>query len=69
MKQRSDVTSVLSLVDETKIGCDLCFMVAFSRACFGARHVKWLQMIDERAGDFGCVSCHVPVRTHDETAL
>jgi hypothetical protein len=56
-------SSILSPMDETKIRCDLCFMVAFSRTYF-VRHMKWLQMIDERAGDFGCVSCHMPVRTH-----
>jgi hypothetical protein len=55
-------SSILSLMDETKIRCDLCFMVAFSRTYF-VRHMKWLQMIDERAGDFGCVSRHMPVRT------
>jgi hypothetical protein len=56
-------SSILSLMDETKIPCNLCFMVAFSCTCF-VRHMKWLQMIDERAGAFGRVSRNVPVRTH-----
>ena len=38
-------------------------MVAFSRTYF-VRRMKWLQMIDERAGDFGYVSRHMPVRTY-----
>ena len=56
-------SSILSLMNETKIRCDLYFMVAFSRTYF-VRHMKWLQMIDERAGDFGYVSRHMPVRSY-----
>ena len=54
--------SVSSLIDKTKIQRDLRFMVASSRAHF-ARCAKRLQMTDERAGDFGFVSCHAPART------
>jgi hypothetical protein len=56
-------SSILSLMDETKIQCNLYLMVAFSRSYF-VRHMKWLQIIDERAGDFGYLSCHMPVRTY-----
>jgi hypothetical protein len=28
------------------------------------KHMTWLQCIDERSGDFGYVSRHMPVRTY-----
>jgi hypothetical protein len=42
---------------------DVYFMVAFSQSYF-VKHMKWLQMIDKRAGDFGYLSCHMPVKTY-----
>jgi hypothetical protein len=56
-------SSILGTMDETKTRCNLYFMVVFFQSYF-MRHVKWLQMIDERAGDFGYLSCHMPVRMY-----
>jgi hypothetical protein len=56
-------SSILSLIDETKIRCDLYFMVAFSQSYF-VRHMNWLQMIDKRAGNLGYLSRHMPVTTY-----
>ena len=55
-------SSISSPMNETKTRCNLYFMVAFSRTYF-VRHMRWLQMIDARAGNFGYVSRHMPVRT------
>jgi hypothetical protein len=56
-------SSILSLMSEEKIGCDLHFMVAFSKSYF-VKHMTWLQCIDQRSGDFGYLSRHMPVRTY-----
>jgi hypothetical protein len=44
--------SILSLVIEEKLACDVNFMVAFSKSYF-VKHMTWLQCIDEQSGDFG----------------
>jgi hypothetical protein len=38
-------------------------MVAVSKSYF-VKHTTWLQSIDERSGDFGYLSPHMPVRTY-----
>jgi hypothetical protein len=57
------VSSIISLMSEKKLGCDLHFMVAFSKSYF-VKHMTWLQCIDKRSGDFGYLSRHMPVRTY-----
>jgi hypothetical protein len=56
-------SSLLRLMLEEKIGCDLHFMVAFSKSYF-VKHMAWLQCIDKRSGDFGYLSHDMPVRTY-----
>jgi hypothetical protein len=56
-------SSIISLMSEEKLRCDLHFMVAFSKSYF-IKHMTWLQCIDERYGDFGYVSRHMPVQTY-----
>jgi hypothetical protein len=56
-------SSILSLMEEGKIKCDLFFMVAFSKVYF-VKHMKWLQRVDDRAKGHGYISRHMPVRTY-----
>jgi hypothetical protein len=56
-------SSILSLMTEKKLQCDVNFMVAFSKSYF-VKHMTWLQCIDERSRDFGYLSRHMPVRAY-----
>jgi hypothetical protein len=55
-------SSIISLMSEEKLRCDLHFTVAFSKSYF-VKHMTWLQCIDEQSGDFGYLSCHMLVQT------
>ena len=56
-------SSILSLMDESKIYCDLLFICAYSKAFF-TPHMEWLQGHDAVAKDFGYRSRDMATRSY-----
>mgnify|MGYP006965230816 CR=1 FL=1 len=56
-------SSILSLMEEPKIYCDLLFICGYSKAFF-VPHMEWLQDHDAIAGDFGYRARDMPVRAY-----
>ena len=56
-------SSILSLMDESKIHCDLLFICAYSKAFF-TPHMEWLQGHDDVAKDFGYRSRDMATRSY-----